>query len=59
MGDTRACFHSSIYIPVARDRLKICVSDCAVISDEILRIFADILSKPVALPVSPAVKGQQ
>ena len=59
MGHTRACFHSSMYIPVARDRLRICVSDCAIVSDEILRIFTDILSKPVALPVAPAVKGQQ
>ena len=48
-----------MHIPVARDRLKICVSDCAIISDEILKIFVDLLSKPVALPVTPAVKSQQ
>ena len=48
MGHTRACFHLSMYIPVARDRLKICVSDCAIISDEI----SDILSKPVVLPMT-------
>ena len=41
-----------MHIPVARGTLNICVS-------EILKMFADILSKPVALPVAPAVKGQQ
>ena len=41
-----------INVYVASDRLKICVGDCAIMSDEILRIFADILSKPVVLPMT-------